>query len=54
LKKDQLNSHYHEAVDKVINAELPANSILEVVKKGYLLHNQVLKASQVKISQKAE
>src|SRR4051812_13414983 len=52
LKKDQLNSHYHEVVGEVENDNLPEETILEVIKKGYLLHEQVLKASQVKISKK--
>ena len=49
---DQLNSYYHEAISEVENDELPDGVILEVVNKGYLLHDQVLKASQVKVSKK--
>ncbi|CAG8499831.1 31279_t:CDS:2 [Gigaspora margarita] len=47
-KKDQLNSYYHEVAAEEENTELAPKTILEVVKKGYLLRDQVLKVSQGK------
>lgn len=52
LEKDQLDRYSHQVVAEVENNNLPEETILAVVKKGYLLHEQVLKASQVKISKK--
>lgn len=51
-EKDQLNSRYQEVVAEIENNNFPSETILEVVAKGYLLYEQVLKASQVKISKK--
>ncbi|CAG8737473.1 4769_t:CDS:2, partial [Cetraspora pellucida] len=46
VSEDRANSYYHEIVATEENSELASNTILEVIKKGYLLRDQVLKASQ--------
>jgi len=47
---DLLNGRFHEGVDQVSNSKLPTGTILEVVEKGYLFHERVLRTAKVKIS----
>lgn len=41
--------HYHEALMKV-ESNLPENTIVEELQKGYLLHDKVVRHARVKIS----
>jgi molecular chaperone GrpE (heat shock protein) len=41
--------HYHEALMKV-ESDLPENTIIEELQKGYLLHDKVVRHARVKIS----
>ncbi|CAG8636854.1 8096_t:CDS:2, partial [Racocetra fulgida] len=50
VSEARADGYYHEIVATEENSELAPNTILEVIKKGYLLRDQVLKASQVKIT----
>ncbi|MCE8159003.1 MAG: nucleotide exchange factor GrpE [Candidatus Moeniiplasma glomeromycotorum] len=49
---DLLNSRLHESIVEVENKKLPVRTILEVVEKGYLLHDRVIRTAKVKISKK--
>ncbi len=48
-EKQKLNPHLHEAIGKV-ESELPENSVVEEVQKGYTLHGQVIRHAKVKMS----
>jgi molecular chaperone GrpE len=37
----------HEALGQVPNADLPANSVLEVLQKGYVIHDRMLRPARV-------
>ena len=43
------NPHIHEALMKV-PSELPENTIIEVLQKGYTLHSKLLRPAKVKLS----
>ena len=42
--------HYHEALMQVENQELPEHTIVEVLQKGYLIYERVLRTAKVKVS----
>jgi len=44
--------NYHEALMQVENKELPEHTITEVLQKGYLIHERVLRTAKVKVSKK--
>jgi molecular chaperone GrpE len=44
--------HYHEALMQVENKELPDNTIVEELQKGYLLNDRVIRTAKVKVSKK--
>ena len=44
--------HCHEALMQVENNELPENTIVEVLQKGYLMHERVIRTAKVKVSKK--
>ena len=48
-EKKEFNPYYHEALMK-INSELPENTIIEELQKGFILNNQVIRHAKVKIS----
>jgi molecular chaperone GrpE len=50
LNKGLFNSRFHEVIEEISNDELPEGTILEVISKGYLLHDQLLKSSKVKVT----
>jgi molecular chaperone GrpE len=44
--------NFHEALMQVENSELPEHTIVEVLQKGYLIHERVLRTAKVKVSKK--
>jgi len=46
--------NYHEALMQVENKDLPEHTIIEVLQKGYLIHERVLRTAKVKVSKKIE
>ena len=46
------NPHYHEALIQVENKDLPEHTIVEVLQKGYLMHERVIRTAKVKVSKK--
>jgi len=46
------NPHYHEALMQVENKDLPEHTIVEVLQKGYLMHERVIRTAKVKVSKK--
>lgn len=44
----------HEAMGQVPNAGVPANSVLEVLEKGYVIHDRMLRPARVIVSREAE
>jgi len=45
--------HYHEALMQVENKDLSEHTIIEVLQKGYLIHERVLRTAKVKVSKKS-
>ena len=45
--------HYHEALMQVENKDLPEHTIIEVLQKGYLIYERVLRTAKVKVSKKS-
>ena len=43
---------YHEALMQVENQDLPEHTIVEVLQKGYLMHERVIRTAKVKVSKK--
>ncbi|MBU0459871.1 MAG: nucleotide exchange factor GrpE [Nanoarchaeota archaeon] len=48
-KNKQFDPFYHEALLKV-DSELPENTIVEELQKGFILHDKVIRHTKVKIS----
>lgn len=44
--------HCHEALMQVANKELPENTIVEELQKGYQLNDRVIRTAKVKVSKK--
>lgn len=44
--------HYHEALMQAENKDLPEHTVVEVLQKGYLIHERVLRTAKVKVSKK--
>jgi molecular chaperone GrpE len=44
--------HCHEALMQVENKDLPENTIVEVLQKGYLMYERVIRTAKVKVSKK--
>ncbi|MEW6102094.1 MAG: nucleotide exchange factor GrpE [Candidatus Omnitrophota bacterium] len=44
--------HYHEALMQEEKKDLPEHSVLEVLQKGYLLNDRVIRTAKVKVSKK--
>ncbi|NJM53092.1 MAG: nucleotide exchange factor GrpE [Blastocatellia bacterium] len=42
--------HFHEAVATVPTAELPPNTVIEELLRGYRIDDKVIRASMVKVS----
>jgi len=47
---EKFDPYKHESVMVEENNDLPENTILEVIDKGYYLNNKVLKPARVKVS----
>ncbi len=45
--------HYHEALMQVENEDFPEHTIVEVLQKGYLMHERVIRTAKVKVSKKS-
>jgi molecular chaperone GrpE len=43
----------HEAMGQVPNSEVPPNSVLEVLQKGYMIHDRMLRPARVIVSRAA-
>jgi molecular chaperone GrpE len=43
----------HEAMGQIPNAEVPPNTVLEVLQKGYVIHDRMLRPARVIISREA-
>jgi molecular chaperone GrpE len=52
-KGEKFDPYQHESVLVEINNDLPENTIIEVIDKGYYLNNKVLKPARVKVSKKS-
>ncbi|CAG8645600.1 4118_t:CDS:2, partial [Ambispora gerdemannii] len=48
--KDTFDSKFHEALEVVENNDYPDGTILQVLQKGYKIHDRVLRPATVKIS----
>jgi len=48
--KDKLDPHLHQAVNAVENKEHEPNSIIEVMQKGYMLNDRVLRPAMVVVA----
>jgi molecular chaperone GrpE len=44
--------NYHEALMQVENKDLPEHTIVEVLQKGYLIYERILRTAKVKVSKK--
>jgi molecular chaperone GrpE len=44
------DANLHEAVMQQPNAEVPANTVLQVLESGYLIHERVLRPARVIVS----
>lgn len=44
--------NFHEALMQVENKELPEHTIIEVLQKGYLIYERILRTAKVKVSKK--
>jgi molecular chaperone GrpE len=50
---EKFDPYKHESVIVEVNDDLPENTIIEVIDKGYYLNNKVLKPARVKVSKKS-
>ena len=46
----KFDPNFHEALMQVENKELPEHTIVEVLQKGYLIYERVLRTAKVKVS----
>jgi len=44
----------HEAMGQLPSAEVPANSILQVLQKGYVIHDRMLRPARVMVAREAD
>jgi len=50
----KFDPHYHEALLQIENKDLPENTVVEELQKGYLLNERVIRTAKVKVSKKLE
>jgi len=48
--KEKFNPEFHEAVEMIEKEGYKPNTVIEEIKKGYLLNNKVIRPARVKIS----
>lgn len=48
----QFDPNFHEAISQMPNADVPENTVLFVAQDGYLLHDRVVRPTQVVVSKK--
>jgi len=48
----QFDPNFHEAISQMPNADVPENTVLFVAQEGYLLHDRVVRPTQVVVSKK--
>lgn len=53
-KGEPFNPEHHEAMTMVPSNEVPANNILEVIQKGYLLNDRLIRPARVVVARAAE
>ncbi len=44
----------HEAMGQLVDGDVPVNSVLQVVQKGYLIHDRMLRPARVIVAREAE
>jgi len=52
-KGEAFNPEFHQAVTLLPSAELPENTVLEVLQKGFKLHDRLLRPAMVVVSSKS-
>ncbi|MCX7990383.1 MAG: nucleotide exchange factor GrpE [Aquificaceae bacterium] len=50
LLGSEFDPHFAEAVDREYNGDVPSNTVLRIERKGYLLHDRVLRPARVVVS----
>ena len=53
-KEKPFNPDYHEALLHTENDQVPENTIVEELQKGYLLNDRVIRTAKVKVSKKRD
>ncbi len=48
----KFDPNYHEALLQIENKDLPENTVVEELQKGYLLNERVIRTAKVKVSKK--
>lgn len=51
---EKFNPEFHEAVAHIPSADIPSDNIVEVHRKGYILHDRVIRAAMVSVSRGVE
>jgi molecular chaperone GrpE len=54
IQDQPFDPNFHEAIARELRNDLPENTILEQLQKGYLFHNKLLRPAMVKVSYRAE
>jgi len=52
IGSDIWNSYLHELDEEILDKDAPEGTIKEIIKEGYLLHDQVIRPARVKITKK--
>ncbi|MDO4434502.1 MAG: nucleotide exchange factor GrpE [Alysiella sp.] len=53
-KGDKLDPHHHQAMNEIDVTDVPAGAIVGVMKKGYTLHERVLRPAMVTVAKSEE
>ncbi len=53
-KGKNFDPNFHEAIAREVRNDLPENTILEELQKGYFLHDKLLRPAMVKVSYQVE
>ena len=46
----KFDPHFHQAMFEVPNAEIPSNTVIQVVQEGYVIGDRVLRPAMVGVS----